>query len=258
MPFTVSHAITAVPLRRLLGARAVVSALVIGAMVPDLRYFVPRGHSWPTHTPEASLWFALPLGLATYVLFHGLLREPVLALLPIGVRRRSGALLRPSAHAPLLLVIVSVLVGAASHILWDLPTHHATLVTSRFPAFEVVAMTIRGHDFRVYSVLQHVSSVVGLGLLIAWCRRWLRAQPVDASIGAGASPSARRAGVALVVVVPFLAFVARWAFVVRRGRGAALGLGLAIRAGGMAFALGLVIFALGWRVAVGSRQEETR
>jgi hypothetical protein len=258
MPFTVSHAIAAVPLRRLLGARAVASALVIGAMVPDARYFVPYAHGWPTHAPAALLWFALPLGLATYLLFHALLREPVLALLPIAVRQRLGALLRPASPAPLLLVAVSVLVGAASHLLWDLLTHHATIVTRPFPAFEIVVATVRGHHFRVYSVLQHVSSVVGLGLLVGWCRRWLLAQPVDASVGAGVSPTARRAGVALVVVVPLLAFVARWALVVRRGRGAALGFGLAIRAGGMAFALGLVIFALGWRVAVGSRGEEIR
>ena len=43
MAFTPAHAAAAVPLHRLLGSRAVLSALVIGSMTPDFAYFLPLG-----------------------------------------------------------------------------------------------------------------------------------------------------------------------------------------------------------------------
>ena len=102
MPFTASHVIAAVPLRRLLARRAVTSALVIGTMVPDFRHFIPviPGHAHlPTHFVSALLWFALPVGLVTYFVFERLLRAPAVALLPVFVRQRLGARLAPPTPA---------------------------------------------------------------------------------------------------------------------------------------------------------------
>ena len=89
MPFTLAHVVAAVPLRRALGRRAVVSALVIGTMVPDFRYFVPGIYDIETHTPRAPSGLA-PLGLATSSSTR-LAEAAALELLPPWVRRRVGA-----------------------------------------------------------------------------------------------------------------------------------------------------------------------
>lgn len=85
LPFTFSHPAAVLPLRRF----GDLSALVIGSMVPDAGYLLilelPRQL---THGCLGLIVFCLPVGLALYGFYHGLLRRPFLALLPDGVRLR--------------------------------------------------------------------------------------------------------------------------------------------------------------------------
>src|SRR5579859_7081779 len=61
MPFTLSHAAVVVPFRRMLPF----SALVIGSMVPDLPYFVPRlVNNHFAHGTLGFFVFCLPPGMA--------------------------------------------------------------------------------------------------------------------------------------------------------------------------------------------------
>jgi hypothetical protein len=248
MPFTVSHALAAVPLRRALGPRAVPSALVIGTMVPDFWYFIPVVDRLDSHSFPALFWFALPVGLATYLLFHLWLREPALALLPPGVRSRVGAL-ASGPRPPWPAVAAGLLAGAASHIAWDVPTH----ATTTWDPCRTVVATIGRHHVPLYSVLQHGSSVGGLVLLGAWCRRWLAARPVDDSVGAVGSPATRWAAVALLLVVPPLAAIARFMFAARHGEGVRHAGGLAVRTGGLVFGATAVLLATTWHARVASR-----
>lgn len=243
MPFTVSHTIAAVPLRRLLGKRAVVSALVIGTVVPDYRHFLPELSDLGTHSLAALIWFALPVGVATYLLFHAWLEEPALALLPLSVRRRLGRFISPAAPspgAPLAAVALCVIVGAATHIAWD----H---LTQRI--FSGKLLWHRGRQYiYVYDVLQQGSSLVGLALLVVWCRRWLAAQPVDEKIGPGCSPSERALGLTLVVAAPTVAVTAGVVTALRGRHSVTTAIELGARAGGMVFAVGVLLFALAWRL----------
>ena len=127
MPFTLAHPAAAIPLRRVLGSYAVLSALVIGSLTPDLSYFVPvripRGAS---HSPLALLWFCLPMGLSVYVAFHAFLKRPLVSLLPSYLRRRLIPVVdHPGGlpAAPWAGVVVSLVAGATTHILWDAFTH---------------------------------------------------------------------------------------------------------------------------------------
>ncbi|HEX4404485.1 MAG TPA: DUF4184 family protein [Polyangia bacterium] len=248
MPFTVAHTITAIPLRRLVGRRAVPSALVIGAMVPDFRHLVPRFDSLGTHTLASLLWFTLPVGLATYLLYDAVLREPALTLLPLAIRRRMGRFIRPPETGPrpsLVLVALCLVIGALTHLAWDELTHRETFVVEHFQRFFCVTLWHRGrHYLYVYRVIQYGSSVAGLVVLAAWCRRWLARQPVDESIGPGGTAVERALGVALVLGLPVIAVLVELVVALRAGQWIGLAAGYSVKIAMRSFAVGVLAFAL--------------
>src|ERR1700675_571689 len=123
MPFTISHAAVVLPFSRILARWRLLSAVVIGAMVPDFGLFFPwRVYRFETHSAVALLTFCLPVGLAAYWAFQYLVKTPLLELLPAGAYARW----RPfSAHADLrslrqwMLAACGVLAGAVTHLVWD-------------------------------------------------------------------------------------------------------------------------------------------
>ena len=76
MPYPFAHPAAVLPMGRF----GVPSALAIGSIAPDLWHFAPlvdRAHS---HGADALLWFCLPVGVAAYLLFHLVLKAPLIAL----------------------------------------------------------------------------------------------------------------------------------------------------------------------------------
>jgi hypothetical protein len=155
MPYPFAHPAAVIPLARPLGRYAVPSALAIGSISPDLWYLVPLVERPESHGIAGLAWFCLPAGLALYLLFHLLLKQPLIALLsprlgsftPMGLPR-----------APLRAVVISLLVGALTHIGWD-ALAHATEEGWR-------------HNW-----LQHASTLFGSLFLAAWAWSKLRAAP---------------------------------------------------------------------------------
>lgn len=83
MPFTVAHAAAVLPLGRWGRYRLPMSALMIGAMTPDLPYFLPLEVSRiTTHDLPGIFRFCWPAGLAVWPIYVLLLERPTLALLP--------------------------------------------------------------------------------------------------------------------------------------------------------------------------------
>ena len=86
MPFTGSHPAAVIPL---LGTGLPASALVIGSMSPDIPYYFPFSTaSWPTHSWLGMFTIDPLIGLAAWLLWHGLLSAPALAYAPPDVRCR--------------------------------------------------------------------------------------------------------------------------------------------------------------------------
>src|SRR3954466_10416451 len=90
MPFTFSHPAIVLPLlkkRHLFSA----TALIIGSMTPDFESFILVtdikifSHYW-----IAVLLMDVPLGLALMFLFHGVIRDPLIANLPAPLEERFG------------------------------------------------------------------------------------------------------------------------------------------------------------------------
>jgi hypothetical protein len=187
MPFTVSHTAAVLPFRRWLRRPGILAAAVIGSMAPDFDLFLPV---WlprsETHGRLALLTFCLPLGLVAWLLFQALLRPALLQLAPdrwwSWWRQRAAPDL--GAWRTWLLTAVAVTGGAVTHLVWDGFTHEGARGVEMIPALEVESLNLAGHPMRLYRLLQHGSSVVGLAIVcwIVW--RWHRVLPAAADTAA--------------------------------------------------------------------------
>lgn len=198
MPFTLSHPAAVLPLlRRPFSA----TALVAGTIAPDLPYFarstpIPVGaQSWyepylnatTSHGLLGALTVSLPYALALYVACWAA-RPAVGALVP-AVRRRSPG---PDGARALATrtgwVLLSLLIGIATHLVWD--------------------------SFTVARALQHLSTVVGLVLIAGYLlRRRARIANRFATAGPGSRAGARTAfwvAVAAVAVGAILNTLEWW------------------------------------------------
>jgi hypothetical protein len=175
MPFTLAHPAAAIPLARPLGRAGVLPALVIGSMIPDFAYFRPfLSVGSRSHTLGGLFLFCLPVGAVVFVLFRFLLARPMLALLPEEVRFR----VRWGRVIPAAMV-VSLLVGAVTHIAWDSFTHDGSPMVRAIPLLQRELFTIDGYTVHLYRLLQHLSTVIGVTLILTWLVGWYRRTPPE-------------------------------------------------------------------------------
>ena len=213
MPFTLAHPAAVIPLARRLGRFAVPSALVIGSISPDLAYFLPvpisRGGS---HSVAGLLWFCLPAGLVAYIVFHLVLERPLVSLLPARIARRLGSVLCPRRRLPAVpwtAVLVSLLVGAVTHVAWDSFTHPDAPGVQAVSLLHAQLFSIGPYPVFAYKVLQHCSTLVGTVCLALWVSSWLRQAPVhQVAPTPSLSPGRRAIAIAAIVGLPLGAGVA--------------------------------------------------
>jgi len=179
MPFTLSHAAAALPLRHLLRSTAVFPALVIGCFIPDIPYFLPAPLSnINAHQLPELVLFGIPCGWAIYALWFGLLLEPTAALLPQPYAKLLCA--SRSHHASATLAwsgTLSLLAGAISHMVWDAFTHRRGLVVNAWPALAKPMLHVGTQVLPAYVVLQHGSTITGMLCLAFHARHRLRQIP---------------------------------------------------------------------------------
>jgi hypothetical protein len=207
MPITFAHPVAAIPLRRPLARLGVLAALVIGSVMPDVPLFLPIAIDRNvSHSFIGLFTFCLPMGVIAYVLYDLLLEEPVTALMPDVLQRRLAVVQRvprPMVIAP--AVLLSLLAGAATHSAWDSFTHGGAAAVRLLPVLETRLFTISGYTAYVFSVLQHVSSLLGTITMAVWIVSWYRRAPQDLSLVRGVLPIATRhrvmAAIAGVVVL---------------------------------------------------------
>lgn len=171
MPFTISHTAAVVPFSRILARRNLLSATLIGSMVPDFSLLLPwRLSRIETHSIIGLWTFCLPVGLATFWIFQWLIKPAALEILPDGAYQRSRAHAAP-AHIldprQWVLAALCVLAGAVSHLAWDGFTHEGARGVRMFPALDDSVAAIGGHHVIAYRVMQLGSSLAGL-LVVLW------------------------------------------------------------------------------------------
>jgi Domain of unknown function (DUF4184) len=185
MPFTLAHPAAVLPLRGIRYLRT--APLIIGAMIPDLPYYVPWGAYHlltqipETHRFEGSFTTCLLLGYALLVAVF-LLRRPLTALLSARARALCLGALAPFSRSPLewLFAPLAIVLGVWTHLLWDSFTHTDGWMVHRVAVLSA-PVTIGPYTGTVCHVLQYVSSVFGLAVMTVWY--WRLPAPAEPPAG---------------------------------------------------------------------------
>ena len=189
MPFTVAHAAAALPFRRL---NLVWSAFLMGSMAPDFPYVVGNveyralGHNFP-----GVLLFTLPASFAALWFYHWTIKRPITGLLPIGVQQRLNGELgefRFGGGRRFTAITVSIVLGIATHLLWDSFTHAYTWPWLHFAWLRSGIDLPDGRWMSMTMILQYASTLLGLVALGVWILLWYRQ---TAPVADAASPPAQ-------------------------------------------------------------------
>lgn len=161
MPFTISHAVIAPPLSKLSQNTLPIAALAIGSMTPDLYRLFTVQSSMLTHQWKGLIYPNLALGLAFCAVWYFLYRPVVYRF---WCATWSWPQLFKTYFYIFIGVIFALIVGIATHLIWDGLTH------SDFRTFvfkDVLATTIHlfGHPYPLHRLLQLGSSVLALPFL---------------------------------------------------------------------------------------------
>src|SRR5262249_12717329 len=173
-------------------------------MTPDFAYFLPLGVSrGQSHSLAGLLWFCLPVGGVTYALFHGLVREPVIALMPSSLAARLSAVPSPAPRGVrgALVIGLSLLLGALTHIAWDAFTHRGGVAVAALPSLQAVVFRVGRYPMPVYRILQHASSLLGLGVLARSSWRWLATAPTARAVPPRPLSAVTRAAIAIGILL---------------------------------------------------------
>ncbi len=176
MPFTISHAAAVIPFKRISKNPLPLSALVIGSFSPDFKYFFPLTRlSIFSHTLSGVFLFCLPVSLLALGIFHAVVKEPLLYLLPGRIQKRLVANSTKFSFTPLnkfAVLIIAVILGALTHIIWDSFTHEHGRVVESWAVLNTTLFKVRSYEVKLFALLQHLSTIIGLGLLAYWFRQW--------------------------------------------------------------------------------------
>jgi Domain of unknown function (DUF4184) len=179
MPFTLSHAAAIIPFAR---RGLVFSALVVGSMAPDFVYFTEfsPGSSF-SHSIPGVFFYCVPAGLIVLWLFHFVLKRPMASLLPASHQRRLVPWTKRFSFGPyrhFFLIIVSLIIGGLTHIIWDSFTHPNGWAVEHFPALSFTVQVTWFGPSHFYRILQHGSTVFGAAVLLGYYWRWWLRAPV--------------------------------------------------------------------------------
>ncbi len=170
MPFTFSHPAIVLPLQYLPKRWFSLTGLVAGSLTPDFEYFIRmQVKSDYSHTIGGIFWFDLPLGIVLAFIFHQIVRNSLFDNLPSFFRYRFSAFKSFNWNSYFkqnwLVVLFSVITGAASHILWDAFTHEHGYFVQHIPLLTgMVDLTEK--QVPVFKILQHTSTLLGAFVIV--------------------------------------------------------------------------------------------
>jgi hypothetical protein len=172
MPFTFAHPAIVMPATYLPKRYYSLSALIIGSMTPDFEYFIRlRDYSEYSHTWTGVIWFDFPLGLMLLFLYHNVVRNTLIEHLPFGLNARFSAFEKLNWNKyfrkNVLVVIISLLVGIASHIFWDSFTHAWGYFANNVPMLKN-GMGIFDYEITGAGFFQDASSFVGSIIMLIY------------------------------------------------------------------------------------------
>lgn len=172
MPFPLAHPAAVLPLRRLCPQRFSFPALVIGSLCPDIGYCFGSLHleKFSHRWLAGGIGFCLPAGWLLLLAFY-LLRRPVVQRLSARHRQIFEPLcLRPAALPA--VTMVSLVVGAWTHILLDSSMHENGWFVRRLPILQASLMVGSGR-IEVCDLLYSLATFAGVVCIALAYLNWL-------------------------------------------------------------------------------------
>jgi len=168
MPFTISHAVFALPIRKIKPALFSTAGLILGSMSPDFEYFIKlEPFQSIGHTFRGLFLQALPISIILALLFEFIVKRPF-SLHMTSIRAIDSRLNQLLSYHELrdiiswIRFIISVCIGFGTHIFLDAFTHKSGYFVSRLPVLEQQFLD----GLAVYKLLQYSLSVVGIFILV--------------------------------------------------------------------------------------------
>ncbi len=201
MPFTLAHPAAILPFAK---TKLPLSALVIGAMVPDFEYMLRlSAQSDISHTLRGLFLFCIPAGVVALWIFHRILKLPLFALLPGKIQSRLDPLVDGFPFAPIArfsLIVAGIVLGAVTHLFWDSITHPDGWMVMHIPLLQRPALATQFGSPHVFRILQHASTLFGLGALLAAYSKWHRAAPSRSVDDSFKTPAHQRVRIVSLII----------------------------------------------------------
>ncbi len=168
MPFTFSHPAIVLPLGKIFKKYVSLTGLIIGSLTPDFEYFLRmRIKSEYGHSLIGCLWFDLPLGLILCFAFHQIIKKPLIDNLPKFIQKRLQEIRNFNwlkyFKNNWLIVYLSIIIGAYSHIFWDSFTHPNKFFVNYFGLEKELFLGLP-----IYKILQHFSTILGALIIVMY------------------------------------------------------------------------------------------
>lgn len=169
MPFTFSHPAIVLPLAYLPKRWISMTGLVIGSLSPDFEYFIRmKISSVYSHTFAGLFWFDLPLVIILAFIFHNIIRNELIDNLPKFLKSRFETFKDFDWNFYFMknwfVVIISVLIGAFSHIFWDSFIHDTGYFVEKIPSLSE-GINLLGTEIPLLKILQHSSTFIGFFII---------------------------------------------------------------------------------------------
>jgi len=170
MPFTFSHPAIVLPVTYLPGKWYSLTGLVIGSLTPDFEYFLGmKVQSNYSHTLSGVFWFDLTLGILLAFIFHNIVRNKLFYNLPTVLKTRllvfNDFNWNYYFKKNWFVVIVSIIIGALSHIFWDSFTHDSGFFVKTIPYLKT-SIDFLGIRLPIFKILQHGSTIIGAIIIV--------------------------------------------------------------------------------------------
>lgn len=128
-----------------------------------------------SHSLAGIFLFSVPVTFLLAIIFHGLVRAPVVGQLPTYFKRRALAVAPPEDWLAYLRrnwhsFSLSAVLGATSHILWDSFTHQKAFFVQRFPVL-LTPVSWLGLTLPMCRWIQHLSTLIGFIFLFLYISR---------------------------------------------------------------------------------------
>jgi uncharacterized protein DUF4184 len=169
MPFTLSHPAVVLALRR---TGLPVAGMVAGTMAPDVPMFLPGRVGYHlTHSLAGVVTADLLLGVVGVAVWVLLVRDALVDTAPAAVRERLDPV-APYSTRQWALLPVAVVLGAVTHVTWDLFTHPGRWGVRHVTWLQTEHLGVQGAHWA-----QTVSTLGGLALVVAWSAHHVASRP---------------------------------------------------------------------------------